>query len=239
MIAELLLDRGADVDRANKQGDTPLHYTCDIEMNADRNVQGRLEVAELLLDRGTEVDRANNNGMTPLRNACIHGHLEVAKLLLDRGAAGDRESDIGSTPLHRVCVQGHLEVAKLLLDWGAEVDGAEDDERTPLYLACTQGHLEVIKLLLEHAASPDTTEQPEFKDPTKALLRQWSDATRASATAGSTSRCPSFRWKPGHHADFPVAFHQQVGATFWPLAALMVGDEGPLSCLKGGLRGQG
>jgi len=49
-MAELLLDRGADKDAANKGGDTPLHNAAS---------RGHLEFAKLLLDSGAAVDAAN------------------------------------------------------------------------------------------------------------------------------------------------------------------------------------
>ena len=52
-----MLDKGAEVDRANKNGTTPLSIACS---------NGRVDAARLLLDKGAEVDRANKWGRTPL-----------------------------------------------------------------------------------------------------------------------------------------------------------------------------
>ena len=56
MIVRELLDRGADVNKADEGGWTPLH---------EASYKGNVEVARLLLDRGGDVNKAANNGKTP------------------------------------------------------------------------------------------------------------------------------------------------------------------------------
>ena len=73
-VARLLLDKGAEVDRANVGGVTPLWIACS---------EGHVNAVRLLLKRGAEVDRAIVDGMTPLRIACQEGHVDVAQLLVE------------------------------------------------------------------------------------------------------------------------------------------------------------
>ena len=76
-LARFLLDNGAAVDWANKNGQTPLYTAC---------VKGHVDAARLLLERGAAVDQANKNGATPLWISCWKGHVDAARLLLERGA---------------------------------------------------------------------------------------------------------------------------------------------------------
>ena len=86
-IVRLLLDRGADKENANNDGDTPLYYACS---------KGHLEVARLLLDRGADVEKAGEDGGTLLLyGARFDGHLEVARLFLDHGADKDAADEDG------------------------------------------------------------------------------------------------------------------------------------------------
>ena len=71
--ARLLVDKGAEVDRAVK-GATPLMVACQ---------QGHVDVARLLLDRGAAVDRADEGGWTPLSAAKSHGHASIVALLAE------------------------------------------------------------------------------------------------------------------------------------------------------------
>jgi len=76
-----LLNHGADVNRANRNGQTPLWI-------ATRNLQ--IDKVRLLLDKGADVDRANRYGETPLLIAREMGYASMARLLLEHGAANGK-----------------------------------------------------------------------------------------------------------------------------------------------------
>ena len=67
-----MLEKGADVDRANKKGATPLYVVCEY---------GHVDAARLLLEKGADVDRANEGGWTPLSVAKSRGRSSIVKLL--------------------------------------------------------------------------------------------------------------------------------------------------------------
>ena len=56
----LLLDNKADVNKADKDGDTPLYAASET---------GHYDVANLLVEKGAAVDKANKDGITPLEIA--------------------------------------------------------------------------------------------------------------------------------------------------------------------------
>ena len=70
--ARLLLERGAEVNRAIEGGATPLYIACE---------HGQADAARLLLENGAEVDRAMNDGSTPLSIAKSQGQAAVVDLL--------------------------------------------------------------------------------------------------------------------------------------------------------------
>ena len=75
--ARVLLDNGAEIGRADKDGRTPLVIACQ---------EGNVAAARLWLACGAEIDRADKDGRTPLYIACENGHVDAARLLLDKGA---------------------------------------------------------------------------------------------------------------------------------------------------------
>ncbi len=76
--AELLLDRGASINVADKNGVQPLHLAAS---------NGHTNMVELLLDRGaTGIDAPDNNGWQPIQCAAENGHTSVMIALISHGA---------------------------------------------------------------------------------------------------------------------------------------------------------
>ncbi len=82
-LVKLLIAAGADVNRADKVGETPLNNAA---------YYGRTECVKLLIDAGADVNKADKFGETPLYKAEGRGHTECAELLR---AAGGNTGGIG------------------------------------------------------------------------------------------------------------------------------------------------
>ena len=67
-----MLEKGAEVNRAQNQGATPLVIACH---------QGHVDAVRLLLDKGADVNKADEDGETPLSIAKQQGHSAVVALL--------------------------------------------------------------------------------------------------------------------------------------------------------------
>jgi len=75
---KILLESGADVDKAGGNGIDPLYVASQ---------EGKLEVVKCLVEEGkAEVDKATNDGWTPFKIAKALDHEEVVKFLKEKGA---------------------------------------------------------------------------------------------------------------------------------------------------------
>jgi ankyrin repeat protein len=111
-VAELLLQKGADIDARTDDGRAPLH-TVVLGV-------GMEEVVQLLLAKGADINVKNNNtGQTPLHQLAEWHSERMLVFLLDKGADVNAKDNLGRTPL--ACAgSGH--VAELLLKRGADIN---------------------------------------------------------------------------------------------------------------------
>jgi ankyrin repeat protein len=165
-LVEALILAGADVNKSNKYGFTPLY-------------SGHVDVVKLLLENGADVNHISEYGATPLHTASMNGHVEAIKVLLANGANVNQPLDGGWTPLHTASGSGYIDVVKVLLVNGANVNQIDQDHGfAPLHEASKTGHVEVVKVLLVNGADK-TLKDNEGKTPldyaekesVKALLR--------------------------------------------------------------------
>ncbi|KPJ16139.1 Tankyrase-1 [Papilio machaon] len=164
-LAQLLLQRGADVHAKDKGGLVPLHNACSY---------GHYEVTELLVSAGAGVNAADLWRFTPLHEAAAKGKADIVRLLLKHGADPTRRNRDGLTPLQLVRA-GDCDTADALRGDAALLDAAKRGDlarakklitaqnvncrdahgrnSTPLHLAAGYNNLEVAEALLEAGAA--------------------------------------------------------------------------------------
>ena len=145
-IVKALLDGGADVNKANKEGNTPLSASTRHSSE---------EITEILLDAGANPNAVNDGGGTVLVFAAYQGHSKVVKALLDAGANPNVMDIEDWAALMFATDQGHSEVVKALLNAGANPNAKTKEGWTAVNAAASKGYAEIAKILLECGASPD------------------------------------------------------------------------------------
>uniref|UniRef100_A0A2C9K8X6 Death domain-containing protein n=1 Tax=Biomphalaria glabrata TaxID=6526 RepID=A0A2C9K8X6_BIOGL len=145
-VANLLIQRNADVNFRAKNNITPLHV-------ASR--WGKLNMVNLLLDNNATIDEKTRDGLTPLHCASRSGHESVVDTLLEKGAPHSAKTKNGLTPLHMAAQGDHEDCARLLLYHKASLNEVTVDYLTPLHVAAHCGNVKTAKLLLDRKCEPN------------------------------------------------------------------------------------
>src|SRR5499433_1015850 len=135
---------GADVNAAQGDGTTPLHWAV-YKIDAD--------LVRALLERGAKPDVINNYGSSPLAEAVKVANARLVAMLLDAGSNVEVPNQEGQTALMLAARAGSLDVAELLVRHGANVNARETWRgQTALMWAAAAGSAELTRLLIKHKA---------------------------------------------------------------------------------------
>jgi ankyrin repeat protein len=166
-----LVQAGADVNAAQADGATPLHWAA---------YHGDVSMALLLLEAGADVAAANRNGSTPMWLAASQGDAAVIEALLENGADANEALPLGRRPLMLAARSGSVAAVRVLLERGADLNAKEDARgTTALMQAADQGHADVVAVLVEHGADVAAASAPVLRDGRTAALGK-SDDPRAA-----------------------------------------------------------
>ncbi len=162
-IVAFLLEKGADINVQNREGNTSLHVAAFL---------GRAEAAELLLKHGINVHARNVHGGTAMDNTTLDWNttqailnmirvIEVKKAEVLAGRAKIKRLLTGrmndapeSINLWKASAAGNLAAIKAALDSGSDLSGLDPQYGIdPLGWAALNGQTEAVKLLLEKGAN--------------------------------------------------------------------------------------
>jgi uncharacterized protein len=141
---KFLLKQGADVNAADPDGTTPLHWAANT---------GDTETVQLLLRAGANPKARNRYGATPLSLAAGTANAAVIDLLLKAGADPAATLPNGQTILMTAARTGNPEAVKLLINRGSDVNAREATYgETALMWASAENHPGAVQALLDHGA---------------------------------------------------------------------------------------
>ncbi len=150
-VVRALLKQGADVNAAQGDGMTALHWAAE---------NGDVEITAMLIFAGANLEGGTRLGdYTPLHLASKAGQGPVVETLLGAGADPNARTSTGAaTPLHFAAAAGSAETVAALIDHGAVMDARESQwGQTPLMFAAAFNRVEAVNMLLERGADHTIT----------------------------------------------------------------------------------
>jgi len=144
----LLLLSGADPNRADKDGVTPLLTATELSL---------LEVASILLKYGADPNLpAGPDAESALSMSASGNNVELLELYLEHGGDVNALLPDGDTPLIKAMTKtAPVEIIELMLTSGADPNRKTEHGLTPLLEALFAKRLDIATLLLDHGANPN------------------------------------------------------------------------------------
>jgi ankyrin repeat protein len=195
-----LLESGADVNAAQGDGMTALHWAAQ---------SGDAELAHMLLAAGANVRATTRlGGYTPLHLAAQGGFSGIVAALIVHGANAATPTGTGATGVMLAARAGSVEVIERLVEAGADVNAKESAYgQTALMLAAGLDRAAVVRWLLAHGA--DATVASTFVD-LNALTAPVDEDQRPGSPRGPAAAGPPRSDVPG--VTRPYRYNELIGA---------------------------
>jgi quinoprotein dehydrogenase-associated probable ABC transporter substrate-binding protein len=203
--AAYLIGKGADVNRLDNLGSSPLTTAARA---------GCMPMMRLLVAHGAKVDRVDGEGSTALMGAVERNQAPAVKFLLAHGAGIEKGAPHGFTPLSLAIEEQQFDAAYVLINAGANVNAPASKYRlTPLMVVASEpppsansmvrvledhGPMEIARALLARKANVNATDAQGVtalmiaaahdNSPMIALLIQAGANPELKSAAGETAR---------------------------------------------------
>jgi len=144
-----LVDRGAEIETKDSDGDTALM----IAASASYRDNGQSQVAKMLLARGADVNARDNEGFTPLLWAAGRDQPGLVHALISQGANVNAKNRYGYTPLMAAADLDNVQDVEMLLATGAMPNARDNEGKTALIHGVEQHDLEIVRALIKKGAN--------------------------------------------------------------------------------------
>ncbi|KAK2839918.1 hypothetical protein Q5P01_013658 [Channa striata] len=173
--AELLIERGLNVNLQDEDLWTALHVACvcdhadmvvllllagvnvmlqDVDGNIPLDYASEGTETSYILRKHLEENGVDVSSMHAMKTQRPSTMLSDVRQLVATGNSLNLVNDDGVTLLHIACASGYRDVVCVLLESGADPHPADNSFWTPLHLAAKYGQTSIVSQLLRHRANP-------------------------------------------------------------------------------------
>lgn len=142
-MAEVLIDKKAGIEAADRYGKTPIHYVKSKDM------------AEFLISKKADISSKSKKGENIIHSTAAAGNTEALAYFIDKGFDINAADVEGKTPFYKAILHKSKSAAKLLIEKGADINAGENALFTAIYSNGT----EAVSMLLEHGVKIDAVDK--------------------------------------------------------------------------------
>ena len=144
MVKLFLVDYGADINKRDTRGNTPLNYAV---------YRGNKEIAYYLLDKGALLNTEGFNIEGMVRSALTGGMERIIDQLLKENTVDyDNKNSSGNSFLHAAAEGGVISFAGNLIEKGVQINEKNIYGWAPLHYAASKGQNAMIDFLVNRGA---------------------------------------------------------------------------------------
>lgn len=156
--AASLIERGADINITDRDGDSILHRVADFALDEED------DFCEFLIERGCDVNMRNNSGQSALHCACDRDPtdtIDIVKIIVESGAEIEARDENGETPLLLACDSyGSDSTIRLLLDSGADVNASNSANKNVVELTLESNNVASVEIIVSHIVKMKSLKLP-------------------------------------------------------------------------------
>lgn len=173
-LINFLLENGATMKLADKDGYTPLH-TIIKDADLSHVKEGYKKFLELIVNQGADVNAITQQGDAPVHLAAMKGDIIALEFLASKNANLNAIDKSGRTALHIAAAKGFPETVKKLIQLGLDVD-AKDSNKLTAFELCEQGEVQARNIEYYNHSTGETFVK-QFDEGFLATIKMLKDKT--------------------------------------------------------------
>jgi len=163
-LVRILVDKGVDVNKADRYGNTPLILA---------SYYNNENIVNYLIEKGADVHKENIYGNTALLEACKEKHETIIQRLIENGAEVNIENKDNDTPLLIACKYDHIPLLDYFIEKGAYIHREDRSMHTVMEYLTIANNKNLIEILNEKLKKLNNPEDPPLHRPCRDDNEHW------------------------------------------------------------------